>query len=343
MRVRILDPLRGFAALAVVLFHYSGSVLPTIAPNALTDALKVGKLGVQVFFVISGFVIPYALARAGYQWRQVPRFLCSRFARIAPPAYAAALLMVIFYFASVLWNGRPPHMAWPGFGAQAILGNLLFVSQYMGSGYYNFVYWTLEIEFQYYLVIALLMPMLMQPSRSALAGGLLFFLMGLSYLPGFSFFNYTHQFVPGIAAFLFIEKVFGRVWFWSVCIGAFCMGSFKDQVVEMCVAMATVLAIIHARGFTWAPATWLGTISYSLYIMHVPVAAWAESVVKRVLHFSDTAVAKVLLLFMYLCLCIAAAALFHRFVEGPALRWSKRISGRRAGAWWRPKGPPDQA
>src|SRR5215467_12962304 len=65
-RLPTLDALRGLASLAVMWFHFTKHAMPEIGDGALRLTGKYGWLGVQVFFVISGFVIPYSLQRANY-------------------------------------------------------------------------------------------------------------------------------------------------------------------------------------------------------------------------------------------------------------------------------------
>jgi peptidoglycan/LPS O-acetylase OafA/YrhL len=64
--------LRGLAALSVGLYHYTGAVLPKLHLPAAYALFKNGWLGVDVFFVISGFVIPYSLLGKNYS----PRKFC---------------------------------------------------------------------------------------------------------------------------------------------------------------------------------------------------------------------------------------------------------------------------
>ena len=78
--IDVLDHLRGFAALAVCLFHLSfanSGFLPAGDPIRSVGAF--GYLGVEIFFVISGFVIPYSLSLRGYRLRDAPEFLIKRF------------------------------------------------------------------------------------------------------------------------------------------------------------------------------------------------------------------------------------------------------------------------
>ena len=59
-RLPTLDALRGVASLAVMWFHFT--LQPYLSNDAIRRSGKYGWLGVEVFFVVSGFVIPYTMA-----------------------------------------------------------------------------------------------------------------------------------------------------------------------------------------------------------------------------------------------------------------------------------------
>src|SRR3954470_23823868 len=75
MRIPVLDPLRGIAALAVTWFHFTNGRPGYLPSGLLKSSGSFGWLGVEVFFVISGFVIPYALWGAGYRIERLGRFM----------------------------------------------------------------------------------------------------------------------------------------------------------------------------------------------------------------------------------------------------------------------------
>ena len=64
-RITNLDLLRGLAALAVCIFHFDHD--GALGVPSVSRVLSYGYLGVQMFFVISGFIIPYSMLRSGYR------------------------------------------------------------------------------------------------------------------------------------------------------------------------------------------------------------------------------------------------------------------------------------
>src|SRR5688500_3864296 len=99
-RFIFIDGLRGIAALWVALFHlYSGGpnapVLASLTPGILDAALRHGYLGVEVFFVISGFVIAHSVGSRPVTRDFALRFAARRSLRLDPP-YWLTIILVVF-------------------------------------------------------------------------------------------------------------------------------------------------------------------------------------------------------------------------------------------------------
>jgi len=148
-RLRSLDLLRLVAALAVLLFHvtardhgrWAGGLPAEVLPH-LAPVTRYGYLGVHLFFVISGFVV-LTSARG----RSTRAFVASRVSRLYPAYWAAVLLT-----AALRW-------AWPAFEARTpaeVLVNLTMLQDPLGVARVDGVYWTLWVELQFYVLVALL-------------------------------------------------------------------------------------------------------------------------------------------------------------------------------------------
>ena len=94
-RIYLVEYLRGLAALSVAWFHLTNQYAAGISPARISGSY--GWLGVEVFFVISGFVIPLSLAKlqTRYTLRQFPQFMVRRVLRLEPP-YLLSVVLVIF-------------------------------------------------------------------------------------------------------------------------------------------------------------------------------------------------------------------------------------------------------
>lgn len=145
-RVNELDLLRFLAALMVVLYHYAFrgfaadgmSVMPypSIAPVA-----KYGYLGVELFFMISGFVILMTAANGSLRG-----FVISRVTRLYPAFWAACTLTAL---ATVLFGAPRFSVTLPQY-----LVNLTMLSGFVGVPSVDGAYWSLFVELKFYALVA---------------------------------------------------------------------------------------------------------------------------------------------------------------------------------------------
>lgn len=143
-----IQALRAFAALNVVLFHAIGAGMAyDLKPALLAPLEGWGANGVDVFFVISGFVMTVAQQ----QNPKSPRtFLRGRVARIVPVYWVATALMVLLLLA------LPAQALELGLSFLRVTTSFLFVSgPVMSREPLVYVGWTLEYEFAFYLLFAL--------------------------------------------------------------------------------------------------------------------------------------------------------------------------------------------
>ena len=177
-RIRFANQLRGFAALSVALSHLVGVywIIPDVvsavtfspnqagpAPAALLQVVaypwfNFGPFGVAVFFLISGFVIPFSLEK-----HTRLSFAAARLLRIFPTYIAAFLLeMAVLYAASLAW--RRPF----AYGTETIVTNALLIYDLVGQPSVDLVNWTLSVELKFYLLAMLLLPAIRQGRAGAL-------------------------------------------------------------------------------------------------------------------------------------------------------------------------------
>lgn len=148
-RVNEIDLLRFLAALIVVVFHYafrgyaadgmSDLPYPLFAPVA-----KYGYLGVELFFLISGFVILMTASRSDLR-----RFVVSRVVRLYPAFWACCTLT----FVAILLIGDGRYTA----TVMQYLVNMTMLSGFVGVPSIDGVYWSLFVELQFYALVAMLL------------------------------------------------------------------------------------------------------------------------------------------------------------------------------------------
>jgi len=150
-----IDLLRFIAALSVVLFHFTcrghADHLSPVDYPALSEVFKYGYLGVELFFIISGYVILLSA-----QGKTLSQFIISRITRLYPAYWVACTFTFL-----VQRLGKPavPSLSWP-----TELEAPLWVYAVNMTMFQNFLrvpdldgsYWTLKVELVFYLVIALL-------------------------------------------------------------------------------------------------------------------------------------------------------------------------------------------
>jgi peptidoglycan/LPS O-acetylase OafA/YrhL len=159
-RIEGLDILRLFAALSVVLFHYAfrgaaADGLTAVSLPVLVPIAKYGYLGVDLFFVISGFVI--AWSAEGRHWLQ---FAVARFARI----YPAFLFCMTATFVVTLLLGLPRFET----SLHQWAANLVIFSPALGEPFMDGAYWSIAYELVFYGWIALFLALGIFPRHTQL-------------------------------------------------------------------------------------------------------------------------------------------------------------------------------
>ncbi len=161
-RFEFIDGLRGIAALSVVLFHLHVAIQKHNSeafPYVIDQLFSVGYLGIQIFFVLSGFVIAYSLRDVRMDLAFFTRFFIRRSLRLDPPYWTVVILTLILAMtASFTFKAGE---AFP-FTPLQILYNLIYLPDLMQVSLIVPVAWTLCIEFQFYLFFALLLMFIQQ-------------------------------------------------------------------------------------------------------------------------------------------------------------------------------------
>lgn len=298
-----IDGLRAVAVLAVVLFH----AFPGVAPG--------GFVGVDVFFVISGFLITGIIRRSVSQGTfTLSDFYNRRIRRILP-----ALLLVL---AACLAAGYAFWLVdeWQGLGRHVFAGALFHANIALagepGGGYFVALggrtpllhLWSLGVEEQFYLAWPLIFAALIRWSRRPLAGVITLlvssFLLNLVWVvtaPTDAYFlPFTRLWELLIGATLvFAGKPLGRVpaeaagWSGLGLIVASCLmidgaSTFPGWWALMPTAGAALVILAGTQAtisrllLSARPVVWIGLISYPLYLWHWPLlifghAVWVDS------------------------------------------------------------------
>lgn len=309
----MIDVLRGFAAVTVIVYHViehlKWEAFPSTGPAVW---FRLGWMSVDLFFVISGFVITLSAVRGISKSRSKREYLRRRLTRIVPLHYLTCLIYVVFVMPAMLSMQRIGFHLWTH---AAFVHNWHPATQ----GSINGVNWSLGVEMQFYLIVMLAAGWLARVRPAVLVGtclgtawawraGAYFLFRGETAFGANLTWVYTSQvfgmldfFGWGGALALLLandpDGSFRRRWIdrWWIPASAAALvawpamriywpnASYWDNpamVVLWRSAMALVWALVIAaacglgsgRIARWAaPLRYLGTISYGLYLWHLPV------------------------------------------------------------------------
>jgi peptidoglycan/LPS O-acetylase OafA/YrhL len=338
----LIDSWRGVAAMLVALFHLYNVVSPPEAPLALAPIdwfLRNGDSGVEIFFVLSGIVVTHnILASDPRTLGFLPRFGLRRSIRLDPPYWTLIALNLV---AAAAVHST----AYDGVGPVTVLTNMLYLDNLLGARSIIPVGWTLCLELQFYLLIAVLLVLLRRFSQSALMAFLAFVpLWGWSVsialgivalpLPGL-FLGHWYLFLMGAAIAMFIRHRSLRA---SLCVGAGLVALVAVAVVTSDAsnlfavgASITILVAAGAGRLAWpmggAIVQYLGKISYSLYLVHTLVGSRVLRLLLRNHPVEELGAAtRWALMAAGVAASVAFAHALWRFVERPAQRVSRRVS-----------------
>ena len=359
-RVTQLDGLRGIAALVVVACHVLSTLpgigsavsgnrsagLNTAEAWAVFSPLHVlwnGTPAVHVFFVLSGFVLvlPFTRAGAAGKWAQ---YYAKRFFRLYLPAWAS-LAVAVGLMALIPRSASPLQSPWadiyvtdPSVG-QVLKDGLLLLN----ASTINTPLWSLKWEVLFSLLLPAYVLIALRWRRFwavkiglalllALAGALLD-VEWLSYLPIFA-----------VGAVLGAERERIReltqswprfVWFFVAAAGIFLANAewiSPEQPIPGVEAVVTVGATLIVLLFVscrsaqrlgdTAAAQWLGRVSFSLYLVHLPIILAGVTLLRSV--------SLPLALAVSVAASLVIAELFYRYVEQPSHRLSMAV-GRAVG------------
>jgi len=342
-RLRFLDGLRAVAALAVLFHHlyYSSEfdkVFSSALPTWFAAFAEYCARGVQAFFVLSGFVIAYSLRDLRVDRRTAVSFALRRQIRLDPPYWICLAVAVIDW--AVVARVHPDLSPAPTLGA--FLLNFFYLPAITHVPVYLTVAWTLCLEVQFYLVFILILWAAQARSPRATPVAVIF-LLGLGSLAFRSrltnddypwFVGSFYLFAAGVLV-CWVALRRAPAWLLGVYVLAMLAIGVAGQQ-QTIVAGFTVAVLIHLAAAGGHLDDWLtgrffayfGRISYSLYLVHLPILTRVYRAGLRVTGL--TFWAGILWLTVGLLLSIAAAHLLNRYVEEPAKRLSSRLKARRA-------------
>lgn len=353
-KIYFIEVLRGFSSLFVVAYHVAGVLMGAYSfwPGMGRDLFKNGNAGVDIFFMISGFIICFATQKKESAFRS--NFLIRRFFRIYP------LFIICLSIAWLTYNFRYPL-------SQYIYSSTLMLNDYSGRAPffgYNMLYpaWTIAYEVLFYLVFFIAMSV-SHKHRMIISSAIIVVSMvviQLLFKGQISFYGGFSSYSESMGAFSPLLTMMGSPMMLEFVNGMFFYVIFSNykannSVVLACSFMILALAStsmfgifnVEMHGITEKGAIaaaifisfmfaeiyglqikstltkFFSDISYSLYITHVIVLRYYLDVMK---HFGFSDYPKGIFSFvMIFIMCIAVAFIFHITIEKYFIMLGKRL------------------
>jgi len=330
-----IDLLRFLAALSVVIYHYTyrgyseGHYSPIAFPE-LGQVSRYGYLGVELFFIISGYVVLLSA-----QGKTVRQFFLSRVTRLYPAFWVACTLT---FLVKLLWGATPADVNMSQLlhaSPVQYVVNMSMLPEFLHIEVMDGAYWSLTVEITFYLLVAVLISfdllkhitlvialwLAYTAMPGAVRGGMLFpTLFFPAYAPYFAagMLLYLMQLPEGrtwqryalllVSYLLGLRASVGRVGSYALMYHEPFSGKVVAAVITVCFVVMALVAFrkIDLSRFTWL--AWLGALTYPLYLLHSDIGF---IIFHRLQHTTN----KYVLVGGTFLLMLAAAYLVHVFIE----------------------------
>ena len=338
-RIPELDGLRGTAVLCVIFGHYASYIVPKV------EFLEFASLGVDVFFVLSGFLIGGIILDQHKQDGFVASFYGRRAARILPVYFA---VIALAFAAQALTAGAPwMDRLLPPWIYLAFLSNFA-LAQLGRTGLLLNPTWSLAVEEQFYLMMPVIVMLTPRRSLPWLLGALCLVAIGLravfaadlaatevllpcrmdALLIGVgAAYAQRHLDLSGRATTL-LAMALGPVLAYLLLIallhdGAAPFTHTAYALATACVLLAAVNGLSSGGGLGAPWLRFFGEISYGLYLIHEPVRILLTGAVLGTTIFVPNLL-RIPVNLLALGIAVGLATLSWRFFERPILQWAAR-------------------
>lgn len=354
-RLDALDGLRGVAILLVMGFHYfyhleSAYYKSNLYPYGETFAgvplFQYGYLGVELFFIISGFVIALTLEKSGSPLE----FLLRRFVRIWPALLFSAIITFFLLKLSDAPFALSHRQIWPNFlPSLTLTPTVLWSGAFPHVDFVTGVYWSLVVEIRFYLIAAILFWSLLGRNFArnltifALLDSCVWFLLRLVSPHEAELYDIAlvPEFMPWFAAgALFYELYQNRIsqrLAFAMLVAVFipiCISSTHYAIIGRNPVIASAIALLFLATF-WLliaknghvdvlqskPLVWVGECSYSIYLFHYAVGMILISSISKSIGLP----AQVALTLGASLLVLILGRVSFRLIENPSRRYLTKL------------------
>lgn len=317
--IPILNSLRFFAAFSVMMFHFVCKGTGFIKNEFILSLFNNGQYGVQMFFIISGFIIPWSMYYSRYKIQNIFKFLLKRLLRLEPP-YIVSIFFAMFVIVmrQNILNNFDVQFSF----TQILLHFGYLIPFFENYDWLNSVYWTLAIEFQYYILISLLFPLFIHSNsiyRYILY--MLFLVLGLNtnvyFLP-----HWLPIFLMGIILFLKMSHKIKLIEFYLLLLFLGIWTIYLYDVACCIFSLSTVFLILFFTKTSLRIPTFFGEFSYSLYLIH---GFTGGTVINVFSHYVVFLWQQKLLIVFGIIISVLSAWVMYTIIEKPSKKWSAKI------------------
>lgn len=350
-RLCFIQGLRGIAATAVAVFHcyyatpVSGDLRHSVA-GPVDSALNLGFLGVDLFFLISGFVIALTLYGRLFALSEYGRFFLRRQVRLDPPYWTAIAVTIA---SAIAVNRLRPGTNAPVPSVTDVVAHLFYAQGFLGIRPIAGIFWTLCLEIQFYLFFGALV---LAAARARLSGAAFAWLLlplyaysiacfwELTPAPDALFIKRWFEFFTGVVLFLTYRRQISP---WQLLVYLLLLIGIQlanprtdNGIADVTTATVLLVGLIFWYGIEsggvrhWLGSPvwrYLGDISYSLYLTHAIIGI---RLLKIIVHPDEAPQRVWLLYFAALGASLLAADLLFRTIERPSMRLAARLKWRSA-------------
>ena len=313
--IAFIETLRAFAACSVMGFHFitwNNGIGDIYWNETVKGIATYGAQGVELFYIISGFVITFALTRSGYKIMHYGKYVLKRVIRIIPVFFMT--IFAIYSFES-LW----------AYDLQLdfsnILANLTFtVDLWEGAKWINPIFSTLGVEFQFYLLIGLLLPLLEYRAWSK------YVILSLLIVAGLNTMGYQTVLInmPYFALGIVLHDIYSKRLLDSsfIVLGVIlCVLLWFYNIEDFTVSALTILSFLVIKP-SFRVSNSIGEISYSLYLTHGLFGGWLLFFLSQEQYIS---LSPYLIIPMAFVFSLIGAKIFYILFEKPSIKLGKKI------------------
>lgn len=318
--IDIITKLRGVAALIVFLFHLVCLSNNYISSKILNSIFTYGKYGVQMFFVISGFVISYSMISSEYKLNNFFTFLKKRLIRIEPPYIFMVFITICFLFLRKYFFASSSEVNLPTFNQ--FLFHLSYLIPFSKYSWLSIV----AIEFQFYIICSLIFSYLKEFIVFCIIFNSIFVLLFFLSSSEAHFFYWCPIFLLGIYLALLKKNLIGFYEF--IIFSSFFLLSIliKLKFNIFIFSFLPLLIIYFEPKVKSNLLDFFGKISYSLYLSHTLIAF---TIINLGIRYTTSMYQKVFFISAAILITIIFSYLLYFYIEKPSKKTASLINYKR--------------